>query len=132
MDAAKKLKEDHNLEAEVIDLRWINPLKYDMLVESVKKTGRAILVTDSAERGSYLQTVAANLGRLAFDYLDAPVVVVGSRNWITPPAEMEDYYFPMVDSIIDTIHEQLLPLPGHKARRNKTDGEFNRIQAAGV
>jgi 2-oxoisovalerate dehydrogenase E1 component len=103
-----------------------------MLVESVRKTGKAVLVTDSAERGSYLQTVAANLGRLAFDYLDAPVVVVGSRNWITPPAEMEDYYFPMVDSIIDTIHEQLLPLPGHKARRNKTDGEFNRIQAAGV
>lgn len=91
-----------------------------------------MLVTDSAERGSYLQTVASNLGRLAFDYLDAPPVVLGSRNWITPPAEMEDYYFPQVDSIIDTIHEQILPLKDHTVRRNKTDGEFNRIQGAGV
>jgi 2-oxoisovalerate dehydrogenase E1 component len=132
MDAAKKLQEQYQLEAEVIDLRWINPLKYDLLIESVKKTGRVVLVTDSAERGSYLQTVATNLTRLAFDYLDAPAVVVGSRNWITPPAEMEDYYFPQVDSILDTIHEQLLPLAGHSVRRNKTDGEFMRTSAHGV
>ncbi len=132
MDAAKKLKESYDLEAEVIDLRWINPLKYDLLVESMKKTGKAVLVTDSTERGSYLQTVAANLARLAFDYLDGPPVVVGSRNWITPPAEMEDYYFPQVDSIIDTIHEQLLPIPGHTVTRNRTDGEFTRMQTAGV
>ena len=103
-----------------------------MLVESVKKTGKVVLVTDSAERGSYLQTVAANLGRLAFDYLDGPPVVVGSRNWITPPAEMENYYFPQVDSLLDSIHEQILPLPGHTVRRNKSDGEFNRIQKGGV
>jgi 2-oxoisovalerate dehydrogenase E1 component len=132
MDAADALKERYGVEAEVIDLRWINPLKYDMLVDSVKKTGRAILVTDSAERGSYLQTVAANLGRLAFDYLDAPPVVVGSRNWITPPAEMEDYYFPQVETIIDSIHEQIVPLAGHTVKKNRTDGEFNRIQRLGV
>ncbi|MDD3366807.1 MAG: thiamine pyrophosphate-dependent enzyme [Sphaerochaetaceae bacterium] len=132
LEAADELKATYNLDAEVIDLRWINPLHYEMLVESVKKTGRAVLVTDSAERGSYLQTVAANLGRLAFDYLDAPPVVVGSRNWITPPAEMEDYYFPQPDTIIDAIHEQILPLANHKVRRNRTDGEFNRIQGAGV
>jgi len=132
MDTAKKVKESYGLETEVIELRWINPLKYEMLVESVRKTGRAELVTDSAERGSYLQTVAANLSRLAFDYLDAPVVVVGSQNWITPPAEMEDYYFPQIDSIIDAIHEQVLPLPGHQKRRNKTEGEFRRPRAKGV
>ncbi len=132
MDAAKKLKETYGVEAEVVDLRWINPLKYDLLVESIKKTGKAVLVTDSTERGSYLQTVAANLARLAFDYLDAPPVVVGSRNWITPPAEMEDYYFPQVDTIIDTIHEQIMPIAGHTVTRNRTDGEFARMQLAGV
>jgi 2-oxoisovalerate dehydrogenase E1 component len=132
VEVAKQLKDSYGLEAEVIDLRWINPLKYDLLVDSIKKTGKVVLVTDSAERGSYLQTVAANIGRLAFDWLDAPPVVVGSRNWITPPAEMEDYYFPQVDSIIDTIHEQIMPIAGHSVRRNKTDGEFNRIQALGV
>ena len=132
MDAADALKERYGVDAEVIDLRWINPLKYEVLIESVKKTGKAVLVTDSSERGSYVQTVAANLTRLAFDYLDAPAVVVGSRNWITPPAEMEDYYFPQVATLIDAIHEQILPLADHTVTKNRTDGEFHRIQAAGV
>jgi len=132
VDTADRLAKDFSLEAEIIDLRWINPLKYEKLVDSVKKTGKVVFVTDSAERGSYLQTVAVNLGRLAFDYLDAPPVVVGSRNWITPPAEMEEYYFPQIDSLLDAIHEQILPLPGYVPKQNKTDGEFFRIQGAGV
>ena len=132
MDAAKKLRDDYNLEAEVIDLRWINPLKYDVLIESIKKTGKVLLVTDSSERGSYLQTVSANLSRLAFDYLDAPPIVVGSRNWITPPAEMEEYYFPQVDSIIDAIHQQILPIANRKIVKNYSDGEFNRQSISGV
>jgi 2-oxoisovalerate dehydrogenase E1 component len=132
MKAQEKLKAEYNLEAEVIDLRWINPLKYELLVESIKKTGKVVLVTDSAERGSYLQTVAANLSRLAFDYLDAPPIVVGSRNWITPPAEMEEYYFPQVDAVIDAIHQQILPIANRKIVRNMSDGEFNRQSETGV
>ena len=132
MKAQKRLKEEYGLEAEVIDLRWINPLKYDLLIESIKKTGKTVLVTDSSERGSYLQTVAANLSRLAFDYLDAPPVVIGSRNWITPPAEMEEYYFPQVDSIIDAIHQQVLPIANRKIVRNLSDGEFTRQLESGV
>ena len=132
MSAAKKLKDQYNMEAEVIDLRWINPLKYDLLIESIKKTGKVVLVTDSSERGSYLQTVSANISRLAFDYLDAPPIVVGSRNWITPPAEMEEYYFPQVDSIIDAIHQQILPIANRKIVKNVSDGEFNRQSSLGV
>ena len=64
-------------------------LNYTALIDSVKKTGRVLLASDASERGSFLHTVASNIGRLAFDYLDAPPVVVGARNWITPPAEME-------------------------------------------
>ena len=129
--AADKLAE-YGLSAEVIDLRWINPLKYEMLIESVKKTGRCVMVTDSAERGSYLHTVASNLSRLAFDYLDAPIVIAGSKNWITPPAEMEEYYFAQPSTILDAIHEQLLPLPGYTAKHNVTDGEFLRTSRKGV
>ncbi|MBN2859009.1 MAG: dehydrogenase [Sphaerochaetaceae bacterium] len=132
MAAEKSLREEYGVSTEVIDLRWINPLKYDRIIESLKKTGRTILVTDSSERGSYLQTVAANISRLAFDYLDAPPVVVGSRNWITPPAEMEEIYFPQVDSIIDALHEQILPIANRKIVRNMSDGEFLRQSQKGV
>ncbi|MDY4610485.1 MAG: thiamine pyrophosphate-dependent enzyme [Sphaerochaetaceae bacterium] len=132
VSAADRLEKEFNLKAEVIDLRWINPLRYESLVESIKKTGRCVLVTDSAERGSYLHTVASNLGRLAFDYLDAPPVVVGSKNWITPPAEMEEYYFAHADSILDAIHEQILPLGGYVPKHNYTDGDFFRTSRSGV
>ena len=130
--AASKELAKHGVDAEIIDLRWINPLKYEKLIESVKKTGRCVLVTDSAERGCYLQTVAANLDRLCFDYLDAPCVVVGSKNWITPPAEMEGYYFAHVENILDAVNEQILPLAGYVPTHNYTDVEFLRAQSLGV
>ena len=129
---AADLLAEHGVSAEVIDLRWINPLKYETLVESVKKTGRAVMVTDSSERGSYLHTVASNLMRLAFDYLDGPIVVVGSQNWITPPAEMEQYFFAQGVDIVDAIHEQILPIAGYVPTGNFTDGEFMRTSAKGV
>ena len=131
MNAATELSK-YGLDAEVIDLRWINPLKYELLIESVKKTGKVVLVTDSSERGSYLHTVASNLSRLAFDYLDAPALVVGSKNWITPPAEMEEYYFAQAYSLLDAIHEQVLPLPNYVPKQNFTDGEFFRTSRKGV
>ena len=41
-------------------------------------------------------------------------MVVGSRNWITPAAEMESVFFPQKEWIIDAIHERLYPLSGHQ------------------
>jgi 2-oxoisovalerate dehydrogenase E1 component len=132
MDTAKTLKDKYGIEAEVIDLRFIAPLNYDLLVESVKKTGRMILASDAAERGSFLHNVASNVQTLAFDYLDAPVSVVGSRNWITPAAEMEELYFPGKDWILDAIHERILPLPGHSSTTVQTAADLARRARKGV
>ncbi len=129
---AADLLAQYGVSAEVIDLRWINPLKYETLIESVKKTGRCVMVTDSSERGSYLHTVASNLTRLAFDFLDGPIVVVGSQNWITPPAEMEQFFFAHAVNVVDAIHEQILPIAGYVPTLNYTDGEFLRTSAKGV
>jgi len=132
MEAAKKLESRFNLSVEVIDLRFISPLNYEKIIESVKKTGKILLASDACERGSFLHTVASNVQTLAFDYLDAPVAVVGSRNWITPAAEMEHLYFPQVDWIIDTIHERILPLAGYNAVTVQTTGEILRKNRMGV
>ena len=122
--AADLLKDKYGLQAEIIDLRFINPLKYDIILESVKKTGKVVLASDACERGSFLHTVASNISQLAFDSLDAPPAVVGSRNWITPAAELESLFFPQKEWIVDTIHERLFPLPGHKATTLQTAGEM--------
>ena len=44
----------------------------------------------------------------------APVVVLGARNWIAPPAEMEWEFFVTPEDILDAIHTRVLPLPGHQ------------------
>jgi len=132
MNAAKKLESQFGLSTEVIDLRFINPLNYEKIIESVKKTGKLLLASDAAERGSFLHTVASNIQTMAFDYLDAPVAVTGSRNWITPAAEMEHLYFPQVDWIIDTVHERILPLPGYSPVTVQTTGDLVRRNRLGV
>jgi 2-oxoisovalerate dehydrogenase E1 component len=122
MEAAKEL-EQYNISTEVIDARFINPLNYEKIIESVKKTGRVILASDACERGSFLHTMASNISQLAFDYLDGPVAVVGARNWITPPAELEDMFFPTKDWILDTIHERILPLENYNVKTKQATSE---------
>lgn len=132
LEAADVLQEKYGMSAEVIDLRFVAPLNYDKLIESVKKTGRLLLTSDAVERGNFLNTVAANVQTLAFDALDAPIAVVGSRNGITPGPELESYFFPQVEWIIDTIHERIVPLPGHVPSSNQTEGEIARRNRLGL
>ena len=126
MEAAETLQEEYGISTEVIDLRFVAPLNLDPIVESVKKTGRLLLTSDAVERGSFMHTVASQVQTLAFDHLDAPVTVVGSRNAITPAAELEEEFFPQPSWLIDAIHERILPLEGHTPTTNQTGAELAR------
>jgi 2-oxoisovalerate dehydrogenase E1 component len=132
LEAAEILESKYQLTADVFDCRCINPLEVEPLVESIRKTGRVVIASDACERGSVPQSLAADLTQLAFDHLDAPPVVVGSRNWITPCAEMEEAFFPQASWILDAIHERILPLPGHRVTSNQTLGELARRSRHGV
>lgn len=132
LEAADELKEKYGMEAEVIDARTVSPFNYELVAESVKKTGRIVLASDACERGSHLKDMAATISELCFDYLDAPAVVVGSKNWITPAADYEKFFFPQPSWIIDAIHQKIVPLKGHTASVNYTEGETIRINKLGV
>ncbi len=132
LEAAERLQREHGLSAELIDARFLNPLNYQPIIESVRKTGKVLLTSDATERGSFLHTMASNISQLAFDYLDGPVAVLGSRNWITPPAELDESFFPGPDGIIDAIHQRILPLPGYQPRTAQGAGEIMRRNRAGV
>jgi 2-oxoisovalerate dehydrogenase E1 component len=132
LEAADELQSRYNLSTEVIDARFINPLNYAKIVESVRKTGKVLLASDACERGSFLHTMASNISQLAFDHLDAPVTVVGARNWITPPAELEEVFFPQKEWILDTIHERMLPLPGHQVTTAQAMGEILTRNRMGI
>lgn len=132
LDAAKILQEKYGISAEIIDARSMVPFNYDLVIESVKKTGRIIIAGDACERGSYLSELARTIGDLCFDYLDAPVAVLGSRNWITPAYELEEHFFPQPDWFIDIFHERIRPIPGYVARKSFTDVEILRRNRQGV
>lgn len=132
METAELLESRYGLSTEVIDLRFIAPLNLDTIVESVRKTGRLLLTSDAVERGSFLHDVASKVQTLAFDHLDAPVTVVGSRNAITPAAELEEEYFPQPSWLIEAVHERILPLEGHVPTSNQTDAELARRNRRGV
>jgi 2-oxoisovalerate dehydrogenase E1 component len=112
-EAAQRFEQEFGVSVELIDGRSLVPFDYEQVVASVKKTGKIILASDACERGSYMHTVASNLTQLAFDHLDAPPVVLGSRNWIVPPAEMEPDYFPQPNWFLDAYHAHLKPLAGY-------------------
>ncbi len=132
LDAAETLEEKYGISAEVIDARSLVPFNYDLVIESVKKTGRIVISGDASSRGSFLRDLASNITELAFDYLDAPPVVVGSRNWITPAYELEDSFFPQPGWIIDAIHERILPLKGHVVSNDFSETEQLDRNARGV
>lgn len=132
LEAAKILEEKHGMSVEVIDARSLVPFNYEKVIASVKKTGRIIVAGDATARGSFLNDLAANIGQLAFDYLDAPVCVLGSRNWITPAHELEDTFFPQPEWFLDLIHERVQPLENHIPGQNFTDGELVKRARNGV
>jgi len=132
VEAAKILDEKYGLSAEIIDARSLVPFNYEKVIESVKKTGRILLVSDACERGSFVKNMAQTITEMAFDYLDATPVVVGSRNWITPAHELEDFFFPQPEWIIDAIHQKILLLNGHVAKHNFTNNEMIRLNKLGV
>ena len=132
VEAAKQLKEKFGLEAEIIDARSLVPFNYDKVIESVKKTGRIVLVSDACERGSHLNDLARNITEFAFDYLDAPPVVVGAPNVISPCPELEGFYYPQAGWILDAINEKVLPLPNYTSFFNYTTIEKMRREKLGI
>ncbi|MEI6142027.1 MAG: thiamine pyrophosphate-dependent enzyme [Mariniphaga sp.] len=132
LDAAKILQEKYSVSAEVIDARSLVPFNYEKVIASVKKTGRILISGDANSRGSFLNELSRNITELAFDYLDAPPVVVGSRNWITPAYELEEAFFPQPEWFIDAVHEKIVPLKGHVSGQNFSDLEQIRRAKLGV
>ncbi len=132
LETAEVLETKYGVSAEVIDARFINPLRYEKILASVKKTGRCLLASDACERGSFLHTMASHISQMAFDSLDAPVVVLGARNWITPCAEMESAFFPQKEWFLDAIHECILPLAGHTPSTEQGIEEMLRRNDNGI
>ncbi len=81
---AHKLHDEHHIDVEVIDLRCLKPLDMDTIIASVKKTGRLLVAHEHPMFGGFGGEIASNVAEKAFQYLDAPVMRVGSKDSPVP------------------------------------------------
>ena len=101
-EAAKRLKDQFNLDVEIIDLQTLRPLDFETVINSVKKTNRLITVEESWPFGSVGSEIANVVQRDAFDYLDSPIIKVNSADVPMPySSSLEKLYLPQVDDIIE-------------------------------
>lgn len=103
LEAAQRLATE-GLSAEVIDLRTLRPLDTDTVLQSVRKTNRAVVVEETWKTGGFAAELASTIQEGAFDSLDAPVGRVGGANVPTPyNGRLEAETIPNADRIIETV-----------------------------
>ena len=103
--AAAEEAAEEGISVEIVDPRTLQPLDDDLLVESVKKTNRAIVAHEAVTRMGFGAEVTAVLQEKAFDWLDAPIERVGSRFAPLPFAPvMESYVIPHKEDVLDAIY----------------------------
>ena len=92
-EKAAEKAEQEGIHCEIVDLRTLSPLDLDTILDSVKKTGRAIVVYEAAKTCGYGAEIAATISEYAIDYLEAPIVRVAGLD--TPfPYSLEYIYMP--------------------------------------
>lgn len=102
-DAAEILSED-GVSVEIIDLRTLLPMDDDAIVESIKRTGRLLIVHEDTRTGGIAGEIAMRVSEKAFEWLDAPMLRVTAIDAPIPFAgTLEDYFLPQVDDIVKAL-----------------------------
>ncbi len=108
VEAANELS-GGGIECEVIDLRTLKPLDIDTIMTSVKKTGKAIVVSEACKTGGFAGEVVSQIVELGFDYLDAPVVrVAGADVPIPMSPTLEEVAVPRVVDIVEAVKKTVV------------------------
>src|SRR4029079_9878091 len=105
--AAYLAASDNGGSVEVVDLRSLNPLDFDTIAASVRKTGRAVVVHEGARTLGFGAELAAHIQcELLYD-LEAPVVRATGFDTPYPPARLEKLWLPGVDRLIDCVERAM-------------------------
>ncbi len=109
LQAAEKVKQDHGVDVEVVDLRTLAPLDKDTILESVAKTNRVVLVQEDNRTLGVASEISAIIAEEAFDCLDAPIVRVTAPDVPAIPfsAPLEKFYMPSVEKIVTALERSI-------------------------
>lgn len=94
---------------ELIDLRTLHPLDEETIMKSVKKTGKCLVVTEEPSNNSFARALAGKIQEECFQYLDAPVMTIGSENMPAIPlnSTLEETMIPSTEKVKAKIEELL-------------------------
>jgi pyruvate dehydrogenase E1 component beta subunit len=106
VDAATAAAED-GIDLEVIDLRTLSPLDLGPVYESVRRTGRLVLVSEAPPESSVTSEVAARVQQECFYSLEAPILRATGFDTPYPPAKLEEGFLPDLDRVLDTVDRSL-------------------------
>ncbi|PWK28580.1 pyruvate dehydrogenase E1 component beta subunit [Arcicella aurantiaca] len=96
------------INAEVIDLRTVRPIDYETILDSVKRTNRCVVVEEANPIAALSSEIAYNIQRFAFDFMDAPVIRVNSKDLPLPYAPtLLEAILPSVQGTIDAVKKVL-------------------------
>jgi pyruvate dehydrogenase E1 component beta subunit len=104
LKAAEELEKD-NVSVEVIDLRTVSPIDYETIIESVKKTGRFVMVQEAQRMAGVGNTVISEVSQRAMLSLEAPIAFVASPDTIFPFGQVENLWLPNAKDIAASIKE---------------------------
>ena len=105
LEAAKEFEKE-GISCEVVDPRTLVPLDIDTIIDSVKKTGRLVVVTEACKRGSVASDISAKVNEKAFDWLDAPVKIVAGLNTPIPyNSTLEQASIPHTKDIVAAVKD---------------------------
>ncbi len=103
-DAVVEMKKN-GIQPELIDMRTVRPLDYDTVIRSVQKTNRLVIVEEAWPLASISSEISFMIQKNAFDYLDAPIIRVTSRDVPLPYAPtLVEAYLPSVERIIEAVN----------------------------
>jgi 2-oxoisovalerate dehydrogenase E1 component beta subunit len=106
LEAATAAEADGH-DIEVIDLRALSPLDLGPVVESVRRTGRLVVVSEAPSESSITAEVAARVQEQCFHSLEAPVIRVTGFDTPYPPSKCEEAYLPDLDRVLDAVDRSL-------------------------
>ncbi len=103
---ASEILSREGFEVEIVDLRTLVPLDKETILNSVKKTGKVLIVHEDSLTGGIGGEIAALISEFAFQYLDAPIKRVASLDTPVPYAPtLEEYFLPNTQKVVDALRQ---------------------------
>src|SRR5699024_8575480 len=103
LKAAEELEKD-GIDAEVIDLRTVSPIDVDTIIESVKKTNRAVVIQEAQRQAGVAANVVAEIQERAILHLEAPVLRVAAPDTVYPFSDAEEVWLPNYEDIVEKVN----------------------------